>query len=392
MTGKNGTAILDAETGAETRRFDISGRRVAWFDETLAISDEEQVVVVRDDVLFTVSQASRIRELPHRRNRYPGITERPATAQELAELFGGAPSDYPQEEPEEDDGIEDDSLRTDIGEICDAVFTKDGSRLIVASVWAFGTVGATLSVVDMTDGAIVRKKTINFFDGDHESLYARIALSPDGNRVALACDGIGLYYYDPDLGDFYEATGLAGLEAMGFGGLVDALGLEKKKKKKDRKRPRKMSFGEPKTRSVAFSPDGKTLAVGLTDRLVVMDPTNFSIRHRDLYSTETAVPPPLEEDENPVQAVGEAIHCRDGTIIPPSTIIHADPLSATEKQERQFQGAAKKVIAVSIAGNVLAAASKTGVKLFDVTSGAHLDDIVLPQRPLDLAYRPSSVS
>ena len=423
VTGGGGTVIAETTTGANLRRMDIRGSRVAWSrDSLLAICGPGNCVsVVRDgEVILTVSNETPTRELPHRRHRYgllrvrrgPAVQRTLASwvaknrrrnerrierlqAQSRGEVVPEEESDEEEpveEEPEDEeggweDGLPDESLMTDMGGICDAVFTQDGTRLIVASVWSSGMEGSTLSIVDLSDGAIVRKKTQQHYHGNHDSLWARMSFSPDGQRLALACDGIAAYTYDENLGDFHESIGTSALLAAIAG---DEGQNALRQIPEDPKRPRKLQFGDHKARSVSFSPDGASLAVGLTDRCVVIETTDYTIRHRDLYSPD-AVPPPLEEAPNPVRTVGEAIHCQDGTIIPPSRIIDVDPLSAAEHRESRFVGAADVVLAVAFSStsNLLASATTSGVTIFDPSSGTKLYDLDLPpgDTPVDLAYR-----
>ena len=284
------------------------------------------------------------------------------------------------------------TLGTTIGTIRDVVFSRDGTRLIAASVWWDHSHGATLSVVDLSDGTILRKKIL---PGTAESFWARIAVSRDGQRLALACDCIAAYTYDENFGDFYESTDpTADFEAMGYGGLLAAMGAvagdRYHQRPRDSKRPRRLRFGEHKARSVSFSPDGATLAVGLTDRCVLLETTDYTIRHRDLYSPDAVAPPPLEDEPNPVETEDEPIQCCDGTTIPRA--IAVDNQSAAERREGQFVGAAPDVVvAVAFAStsNILAAATTSGVTIFGPSSGTKLYDLVLPTEDslVDLAYR-----
>mmetsp|Transcript_20823 Transcript_20823/g.67043 ORF Transcript_20823/g.67043 Transcript_20823/m.67043 type:complete len:500 (+) Transcript_20823:118-1617(+) len=414
VTGSGGTAVAETATGTvRGPRLDVGGRRVAWSRDgtymAIITGDFNSVSVVSKDgeVAFTVSNESPTRELPHRRHRYSqfGIRSRSLTAEEAALLLAGdeaaLTAALDDHDDGEDDGMPDDALQTDMGGICDAVFSRDGTRLIVASAWSYGLLGgATLSVVDLSDGAVVRKKIQENLHGTHESLWARVAFSPDGQRLALACDGVAAYTYDEPLGDFYEGTenpALAFLDddaaAAGIGGAqAAALRDGVPRAPRDPKRPHRLRFGDHKARSLAFAPDGATLAVGLTDRLALLDTASYTVRHRDLYSV--APLPPSEEDEPSPPTVGEPVQLPDdGNVGPPSrTIIVVDALSATERRESRFVGAANVVLAVAFAptSNVLAAATKSGVAVFDVASATKLYDLVLPPGdvPVDLAYRP----
>ena len=361
-----GSVIADAATGALTRVLSVPGRRIVWGPgPVVAICNQGKVVVVSiasEATMYTVSNAS------------------PERLQEPDQIFR-------------------------LGSAKDVAFSRDGTRLIVVGGFTEDLYGVTLAIVDTADGAIITKKS-----SITGSSRGRMALSPDGQRLAVASQSVSIYTYDEHLGDFYQSD-RDDIEASGFGGLIGLMerdGLIDRPPREDPKRLRKIRFGNKvNTRSVAFAPDGATLAVGLTDRCVLLDTSDYTIRHRDLYTTTTPPPEAPAQGETHDQETQKKLTwpflgwvtswMKPATPEPRITItIHDDdtPYSSAERRESQFRGAATIVVAVTFTptSNVLAAASKTGVALFDVASGAKLYDLILPdgEDVLDLAYRPLS--